>query len=693
LHFPAFSCRITRSTARVFGIRAVIGAFALMALTWSGAVLLANTIAHSDHWDLPAGSLLGTTLSSCQIEHVSRQGIGTEHIICPTRFSANDFPKVLEDAVIASEDERFFSHGPIELRSTARAAWHYFRGTRQGGSTLTQQLARTMFLKNENSLQRKLLEGVLAVRIAAVLSRQDILTRYMNVVPHARNMYGFDDPARFYFAVRVQDLTLPEAALLVGMLPEPNNRDPKKNPAAALNGALRVIDLMLAQNKITPDAAEEGRRELKRRIVGGRLKRGNNVFARLEYRPYRDLALREARVNRIDVAGDYRLVVYIDGEFQSRLAQQICAIAGKHQSAGVFMRPSGEVLAVSGSCTYTGAWNRATDIVRSIGSTGKLFPLIGLREASINMRERVSTRPLRRPNWPSEVNSRCLRTRAVSLEFALAQSCNRPWTEMSMRLGHRLNDIVRRFEISPPDAPALVPIGGIQTSPMKLTQAYAALENDGVLPQVRFLIAVIGPKGNVIGVPILKETTRVMSSRTAAAALQDLRGPVRHGTGRSANSIHALVYGKTGTSSRNVDALFVGLTRDFVGTFWLGYDRPAPMPGVQGGGGPARAFGAMTDFHYLKLARAEFFATRESKNVWSEWRRIIPSEPLRSALVFGAVVGICFLLAKPKPLNPQTVSLSPRHGELASTPGNGLSSPVNGERNFDGLLGRQVEAG
>ena len=116
---------------------------------------------------------------------------------------------------------------------------------------------------------------------------------------------------------------------------------------------------MLAQNKITDDAAEKAREELKRRVVGGRLRRGNEVYARFEYRPYRDLALREARASGSDLAADYRLVVYIDAEFQSRLAAQICVIAGKHQSAGVFMRPSGEVLAVSGSCTYSGEWNRA----------------------------------------------------------------------------------------------------------------------------------------------------------------------------------------------------------------------------------------------------------------------------------------------------------------------------------------------
>jgi membrane peptidoglycan carboxypeptidase len=183
---------------------------------------------------------------------------------------------------------------------------------------------------------------------------------------------------------------------------------------------------------------------------------------------------------------------------------------------------------------------------------------------------------------------------------------------------------------------------------MKLTQAYAALENDGVLPQVRFLAAVIGPKGEVVGMPPIKEMPRVMSPRTAVAVLQNLRGPVKRGTARSANSVHALVYGKTGTSSRNEDALFVGLTRDFVGSFWLGYDRPAPMPGVHGGGAPAKAFAAMTDHHYLKLAHAAVIAKREPKNDRRELRRIVPDEPLRSALVFGMMLVMCLLWARTK---------------------------------------------
>ena len=127
-----------------------------------------------------------------------------------------------------------------------------------------------------------------------------------------------------------------------------------------------------------------------------------------------------------------------------------------------------------------------------------------------------------------------------------------------------------------------------------------------MLPQIRFLRAAIGPRGNIVGLPVRKDGPRVMSSATASSVLQALRGPVKRGTARSANSSHALVYGKTGTSSRNEDALFVGLTQDFVGSIWLGHDRPAPMPGVHGGGMPAKSFSKLTDFYYVRLAQARY---------------------------------------------------------------------------------------
>jgi penicillin-binding protein 1A len=490
----------------------------------------------------------------------------------------------------------------------------------------------------------------------------------MNAVPHARNMYGFDDPARYYFGVGVQDLTLAEAALLVSMLPEPNNRDPLKNPTAAFESAVSVLQRMLAEEKITVEQAARAEGELKRRIRTGKLRRGDKAYTRIEYRPYRDLAMRETRANGISLTADYRLIVFIDPEFQRTLQTQVCSITGTHQAAGFFMRPSGEALALTGSCTYTGEWNRATDIARSIGSTGKLFPLIAVHEASLSLNERFSTWPVRRPSWPAEPNPQCRQRAKVSLDFALAQSCNRPWTEVAMLLGPRVTEIVKRFGIKPPEAPALVPIGGVQTSPMKLTEAYAALRNDGTLPQVRFLIAAIGPRGNVIGLPETKDRPRVMSPATASAVLQALRGPVKRGTARAANSVHALVYGKTGTSSRNEDALFVGLTQDFVGSIWLGHDRPEPMPGIHVGGTPAKGSSKLSDFYYVRLAQGRFAQSAQlsaGAATWGRLKAFTSRQPGITTLVaFGSLLMMWFLVSalfrrREQPVSAQ--SLEPPH--------------------------------
>src|SRR5262249_27727209 len=156
-------------------------------------------------------------------------------------------------------------------------------------------------------------------------------------------------------------------------------------------------------------------------------------------------------------------------------------------------------------------------------STGKLFPLIGAHEVGLSLKELFPTWPLRRSDWPAEPNPLCRNRAKVSLSYALAQSCNRPWTEVAISLGPKMLEIVRRFDIKPPQAPSLVPIGGVQTSPVKLAQSYGALANNGILPQVRFLIAAIGSKGNVLGLPATSHGTKVMSLDTASAVLQALR--------------------------------------------------------------------------------------------------------------------------------------------------------------------------
>jgi membrane peptidoglycan carboxypeptidase len=148
-------------------------------------------------------------------------------------------------------------------------------------------------------------------------------------------------------------------------------------------------------------------------------------------------------------------------------------------------------------------------------------------------------------------------------------------------------------------------------------------------------------------VPAAKDGPRVMSTATASSVLQALRGPVKRGTARAANSPHALVYGKTGTSSRNEDALFVGLTEGFVGSIWLGYDRPSPMPGIHGGGTPAKAFAKLTDFYYLRLAQARFAGRDEEPGgaAWGRLKTFAARQPgIIAMTTLGSLVMLCFLL-------------------------------------------------
>ena len=570
---------------------------------------------------LPGGEVLRKALHSCQFVRYS----GREHTLCPQRLRYRDFPKHLADALVASEDRSFFAHKGIDKQSVLHAALINIARSlreqrvviRRGGSTITQQLARTLFLDPRARFSRKLGELALAPRIEAMLSKQEILATYMNVVPHARGMNGFDDAARYFFGVPVGKIDISEAALLVGMLPAPNDRDPVRRPEPAYDAAVRVLERMAEQGMITAAAARRAEQSLRARILGRQLKRGRFVRRDEEMRPYRDLAVAEARRYGVADDDDYRLITHMDIALQDRIVDATRRIAGRYQAAGVFIRPTGEVLGIAGSRNYAeSSFNRAFQSSQPIGSTGKLFVLIAAHENAIDLNRRFAEKPLRDGGWPAEPNRQC--DHAMTLAQAFAESCNRPFARAAAELEGRLTRVVSRFELEPPDAPVLVPLGGIETSPLMLTRAYASVVNDGNLPPVRALAAALGGSGGVVYAPS-PYPQRVMSRATAASLMRTLRAPVHHGTARLAASKHAVVYGKTGTSSDNQDALFVGMTRDLVGTFWIGDDNNRSMRGVSGAGAPARAFAQVTASYYTAKPRGEGAVDANVSGLMGNW--------------------------------------------------------------------------
>jgi penicillin-binding protein 1A len=572
------------------------------------AVLVAVLLAGGCWWawqtlqGLPSGATLRAAMEQCQIGRSS----GRDFALCPRRHAFDDFPKHVIQAAIASEDRAFYSHGGVQALSVAGAmARNVARSLaerrvviRQGGSTITQQFARTILLDERPGFARKFAEILLAPQIEAIWSKHEIIAGYLNVVPHARGMNGLDAAARHFFGVEISRVTIAEAALLIGMLPAPNLRDPTVDQERAYAAGERVLERMHEQQMISAAQLKRASHELQARIHGGKLRRGHAEYERLEFRPYRDFVLDELAQRGVTQPDEYRLLTHMDARLQGWTVEQTFDIAGDHQAAGVFLRPSGELLAISGSRDYAeNSFNRAFKSARSIGSTGKLFPMIAAHERPSLLRKKYSTQPLRDGAWPAEPNRRCAGN--VALPYALAQSCNRPFTWLAQELGPGLTSVVKRFGLKAPDSPLLVPLGGIETSPLQLARAYASLANGGQMPKIRGLVALVARSGKVELAAAEPASISVMAPATAKALLADLRAPVESGTARASNSRHAMVHGKTGTSTSNHDAWFVGVTRDYVGTFWIGDDRPQTMPGVFGGGEPARAFARVTDAYYV----------------------------------------------------------------------------------------------
>lgn len=631
---------------------------------------LADGIANSPAWGLPDQNLTLATLRHCQIEHSVGPG-GTDTLLCPQAVPASGFSDWLRRTVIASEDRSFFLHGAVDFHGAVRAGRDLLSGTREGASTITQQLARILFLDRDQPF-RKAFEAAMAQRIFDVARQDEILNAYLNVAVLPRNIRGFDEAARYYFGVSGKDLNLAESALLVGMLPRPAARDisTSKEPAKAasrrreaLAAATRIIDAMVSEGSATPAQAKSAVAELTRRLGHSALRRGSLQPLAVEFRPYRDMAVATARASHVPLGDNYRLLIDMDPALQAGVVKATALMAAGHQGAGIVMQPDGAVLAVSGAGTYAGTFNRAVEITRSVGSTAKLLPLIAATEGGTTLNSTLPAQPSTQNGWPREDDPACSVSK-MPLATALAHSCNRPFVRLTAKYSARVRALAESFGFDVPSDLLTLPVGGLETCPAQLAAAYATLPNLGVKPVPQYLIAAFGPNGGVLPSspaaaqsPCVKqsantdatgdptsvapaddgaETPAPMSPATAARVLADLRIPVKSGTATAANSSYVTVYGKTGTSNDSKDSVFAGIVQGgFVGVFWLGDDQPTAIAGAHGGGAPAAAFRQVVDGYYGKGTPAAAPA-----DPWFSWQQI-----WRLVIEYTAALGLCALIA------------------------------------------------
>ncbi len=494
-------------------------------------------------------------------------------------------PPVLRDAVVAAEDKRFWTHWGLDPRAILRALWADARGRDlQGASTITQQLAKNLFLSPRRTLTRKLEEAALSVYLDRRLGKKRVLTLYLNSIymgqDGSASVMGMRAASRYYFAKDPRDLTLPEAATLAGMIRGPGFYDPLRDAAACrarrdqvlrrmrddgFIGAPALAAALAAPLDATPRAPEADRRD--------------DAYYTAE-------VVREL-LPRYGGEALYRngLSIYtaMDPLLQS-LAQKAVS-RSRHQAALVALDPrTGDVLALSGGRDFAKSqYNRATQARRQTGSAFKPFVYaaalqMGLTPATILLDRKRTFRGADREWTPDNDEGVFLGT--ATMRVALARSLNAATLDLLQRVGiKRVQDLARACGIESPLRNDLgLGLGVSELGLLELTAAYGPFADEGRRAEPRLVTAVTDANGGVLEAPP-PESTIVLDPAVAFVMTSMLESVVREGTARSLARLgfDAPAAGKTGTTNDGRDAWFVGYTSSLLAGVWVGSDDNRPL--------------------------------------------------------------------------------------------------------------------
>ncbi|HEU0066256.1 MAG TPA: transglycosylase domain-containing protein [Sphingomonas sp.] len=491
---------------------------------------------------------------------------------------AAKLPAHVRDAFLAIEDRRFYSHWGIDPRGIARAAWANVGsgGVRQGGSTITQQLAKNAFLDSDRTAARKIREAMIAFWLEAWLSKNEILSRYLSNVYFGDNVYGLSAAAKHYFGRAPENLNIGQAAMLAGLVKAPSRLAPTSNLAGARARQAIVVGAMESAGFLTHRQALSVQPQ---RVLPQR----SNPLPSGTY--FADWVLPAAR----DYAGEIKSEATVETTLDPRLqraAERTIASAGlrQAQAALVAMRPDGRIVAMVGGRNYAKSpFNRATQARRQPGSTFKLFVYLAAMRAGMTPSSTVDDSPLEIAGWkPRNDDGRYLGQ--ISLARAFARSSNVAAARLTQQVGVRqVIKAARDLGISTPIAnEATIGLGTSEVSLIELTAAYGAIAA-GHYPVVPRGIEKEDEKGWLASLTGGQTTIPEDVRRNMLSLLNSsLRG-----TGREA-VLTMTAYGKTGTSQDSRDAWFIGFAGDLVVGVWVGNDDNSPNPGLHGGGVPAR---------------------------------------------------------------------------------------------------------
>ncbi len=490
----------------------------------------------------------------------------------------------LVKAVLATEDRRFYRHFGLDIIGTARAVLRNLLSGAYvaGGSTITQQLAKNLYLTPERSLTRKIRELFLALWLEARLSKDRILELYLNRVYFGAGAYGAEAAARTYFDKPARDLNLAEAAMLAGLLKAPSRYAPTRDLARARARAATVLGLMVDAGYIDAATAERARRH-----PAGLAPEGGGFAAY-----FTDWVLE--RLTRVLGKPDRDLVIRttLDPDLQREVERAVARRLGREnglQAAVVVLDATGAVRALTGGRSYRGSrFNRAIAGRRQPGSAFKPFVYAAAFARGYGPDSIVDDRPFAIGDWrPRNAGGRYYGR--IDLERAFARSVNSVAVRLAREIGpEEVAALARRMGVTSELRPVpSLALGTSELTPFELASAYLPFLTGG-LRRPPFAVARVADTGGTVLYRHVPTEVRVLEPTVAAAMRRLLRAAVEEGTGRNARLPDRPAYGKTGTSQNGRDGWFVGFSGRHLIAVWVGRDDDRPVKGLTGGGLPAR---------------------------------------------------------------------------------------------------------
>lgn len=507
-------------------------------------------------------------------------------------------PKHVWQAVIATEDKRFFSHFGVDIHGLLRAIYNNIKANRtaQGGSSITQQLAKNVFLSKERSIKRKLQEVMITLWLEHKFTKNQILSLYLNRISLVGGKYGIAIAAENIFGKSIYDINIAESAILAGMLRAPSKLNPAKNPDASISRMKVVLKLMREQNYITEDEYITA--------MNYKYEKQDTNFNQIRY--FIDYTMDSFNSLIGDISTDIIIHTTLDSKIQ-KTAENITKTYLENdgekynfsQIATVIMNTDGEILGLIGGSDYSQTqFNRVSQMKRQPGSIFKPFVYLAGLESGLTPTDIFDDKPTSIGDWtPRNHDEKYLGP--VTMKTALEKSLNTVPVQIAKKIG--LKNIIKTAQklglVDKLSNDYSIILGTSETTLMDLTSAYATFANNGkgVIPHT--INEITTPSGEVIysrhgsgvGTIISEKYTNDMNSM--------LKSVIEGGTGANANIAGETIYGKTGTSQNNRDAWFIGYTPKYITGIWIGNDNNTPMSSSSYGGTiPAKIFKAIMTY-------------------------------------------------------------------------------------------------